>query len=629
MKYHAFISYSHRQDDILGTNLEKALEKFAKPTFKRRALEIFRDANDLSAAADLGNKIKAGLMDSEYFIFMASQASAQSKWCQREVDLWKEHKSMDNFLIALTDGEIVYDEATSDFDWTKTTALPKNLSGAFAGEPLYTDFRTISAKEEQTLKNINFEGKIVHIAATLHKKSIGDMVGEAVKQHKRTMRLRNAAISVLSVLLIIAISASFVAVRQKDKALLSTYIAHSQAQFNQDPTKSLRLAEYAYKFAKQKNLPVKEASEQLIKVFYSGFGFYQKNQVTNFQFQKNTSKSLENNPVYNHIKEIAESINNETPDGFYLGKVEDLYFNSATNQAIYVLSGTEMPFPKIYAINYDTLSGTSQIESAEIKLNGFSGYTAYVQDIEITPDGQYTLLGFANAKAALIDNQAYFNTNIEKNIFKDRSVLKTGTNYPISKVAFVDEATHMLTLSYDTEIKNEFRRNVDSTYYYWKKEPFSYIEIRNSETEHQNSSLDGNYYMKLIGENRDNYFWFHYAQKVYALDTGKFVEFPDAIGADIPEIKTTDGKFSANYKGIFNAEKELLVRLDVDIIDNPGIAYCFSTDNQFFKVSYLDGVQRLFPLNPDVIIDRVNTPEIMGNISDLDQNDKTRFLIKN
>ncbi|WP_334113184.1 hypothetical protein [Paucihalobacter sp.] len=107
------------------------------------------------------------------------------------------------------------------------------------------------------------------------------------------------------------------------------------------------------------------------------------------------------------------------------------------------------------------------------------------------------------------------------------------------------------------------------------------------------------------------------------------MEFPDAIAADIPEIKTTDGKFSANYKGFFNAEKELLVRLDVDIIDNPGIAYCFSTDNQFFKVSYLDGVQRLFPLNPDVIIDRVNTPEIMGNISDLDQNDKTRFLIKN
>ncbi|OIP52004.1 MAG: hypothetical protein COZ75_09630 [Flavobacteriaceae bacterium CG_4_8_14_3_um_filter_34_10] len=628
MKYHAFISYSHRQDDTLGANLEKALEKFAKPTFKRRALQIFRDANDLSAAADLGEKIKTGLLESEYFIFMASQASAQSKWCQREVALWREHKSMDNFLIALTDGDIFYDETTSDFDWTRTTALPKNLSGAFAGEPLYTDFRTLSAKEEQTLKNINFEGKIVHIAATLHKKSIGDMVGEAVKQHKRTIRLRNAAISVLSVLLVIAIIASFIAVRQKDKALLSTYIAHSQAQFNQDPTKSLRLAEYAYEFAKRKNLPVKDASEQLIKVFYSGFGFYQKNLETDFQFQENPSDFLTDNELYKYFKEIAENIKKGIPDGFYLGKAEDFHFNPTTNQAIYLLSGTEMPFPKIYFMQYDTNNGTTQIDSVDIKLDGFSGYTAYVQDIEISPDGKYSLLGFANSKTALIENEAYHDIHIEKNIFKDRSILKTKTNYPVSNVAFSEDATFMVTLSYDTEIENEFRKNVDSTYYYWKKEPFSYMEIRNSETEHQNISLDGNYYMQLTGEEKDPYFWFHYAQKIYFIDHNEIMEFPDAIAADITKINSSDGQFSANYKGVFNAEKELLIRLDVDIIDNPGIALCFSTDNQFLKVSYLGGVQRIFALNPEFIIDRINSTEIMGTISNLDQKDKTRFLIK-
>ena len=136
MKYHAFLSYSHGQDNVLGTSLEKGLEKFAKPAFKRRALEIFRDANDLSAASDLGDKIRNGLKDSEYFICLASQKYAQSKWCQREVDYWLENKSIENFLIVLTEGEILWDEEKNDFDWNVTTAIPKNLSGAFKGEPI-------------------------------------------------------------------------------------------------------------------------------------------------------------------------------------------------------------------------------------------------------------------------------------------------------------------------------------------------------------------------------------------------------------------------------------------------------------------------------------------------------------
>ena len=53
MKYNAFISYSHSEDSTLAPALEKALETFAKPTFKRRALHIFRDGNNLSVSPDL------------------------------------------------------------------------------------------------------------------------------------------------------------------------------------------------------------------------------------------------------------------------------------------------------------------------------------------------------------------------------------------------------------------------------------------------------------------------------------------------------------------------------------------------------------------------------------------------
>ena len=106
MKYNAFISYSQRQDARLASCLETALEKFAKPTFKRRALDIFRDSNDLSASPDLWGKIEEGLDESEYFILLASPKAAQSPWCTKEVDHWLKTKSIDKFLVVLTEGEL-------------------------------------------------------------------------------------------------------------------------------------------------------------------------------------------------------------------------------------------------------------------------------------------------------------------------------------------------------------------------------------------------------------------------------------------------------------------------------------------------------------------------------------------
>ena len=64
MKYNAFISYSHAADSDLAPKLERALEQFAKPAFKRRALKFFRDSNDLSASPDLWGKIEEGLHQS-------------------------------------------------------------------------------------------------------------------------------------------------------------------------------------------------------------------------------------------------------------------------------------------------------------------------------------------------------------------------------------------------------------------------------------------------------------------------------------------------------------------------------------------------------------------------------------
>ena len=626
MKYDAFLSYSHAQDTDLGTSLEKALEKFAKPTFKRRALEIFRDANDLSLASDLGDKIRTGLEDSKYFVCMASQKYAQSKWCGREVDYWLEHKSIDTFIIVLTEGDIYYDEANNDFDWERTTALPKNLSKVFKGEPFYVDFRNLGPKENLNLDNPEFRKRLVLLAATIHGKSVGDMEGEAAKQHKRTMRIRNTAIGVLSILLMIAIGTSIYAVNKKNEALLSTYIANSQGQFNEDPTKALRLAEQAYEFAKRKDFSTEEASEQLIKVFYSGYGFYQDPTLSlpNFSEEEANKPYNPNNPLYSNIFRITDSIGASLPHDEYLSNMSDLFIDEANNSAYFVVTSIAMNFSRIYFINQD-YSGF-QIESTDIVLDGFNGYTAYIQDLDISPDGRFTLLGSANGKSALIENEAYrYRSN--RNIFKDRAILKSSDDFPVSYVSFINDGEYLGVASFESEYVNGIRQDKDRTTYYYRTPPYPYIEMVNTENDYGNMSLDGQYYMETEDEDASPDFWFHYAQVVKTIDDEFIAEFPDAKGTKLTAITSDDGAFLASYQGIFNAHNDLLITLNLDTIDNPGVALVFSKDSRFLKVSYLNGLQRIFSLDPEFIINRINNTPALGKIAPLNAADKERFLI--
>jgi len=300
MRYDAFISYSHSADSELAPSLEEGLEKFAKPTFKRSALRIFRDANDLSASPNLWGTIEAGLAASDYFIFMASPRAAQSKWCQKEAEYWKTHKQVDHFLVVLTEGELVWDDGKQDFDWDKTTALPPNLSGVFEAEPLFVDFRERPAA--LSLDDPDFQQKIVLLAATIHGRTIEDMIGEGVRQHKRTIRIRNAAITLLSLLFVSALLLGVYALQQQsvaeanaqranekaeeaqrqtllaeqqaNQALAKNYLLGSKQNLDVDPTLAMKLAVHAYQFAKQHGIGLKDFKEQLIAAFYRSTHFY-------------------------------------------------------------------------------------------------------------------------------------------------------------------------------------------------------------------------------------------------------------------------------------------------------------------------------------------------------------------
>ena len=151
-KYNAFISFTHIADKETAKALQIALQKFAKPFYKRVALNVFRDEDEIAPGESLSDKIKDSLDNSEYFVLLASPASASNaSWVPREVEYWlekhsstrKDKENPPNFIIVLTDGEIQWNNEDDDFNWNKTTALPDVLKKQFCEEPLYIDFRNI------------------------------------------------------------------------------------------------------------------------------------------------------------------------------------------------------------------------------------------------------------------------------------------------------------------------------------------------------------------------------------------------------------------------------------------------------------------------------------------------------
>jgi MTH538 TIR-like domain (DUF1863) len=132
--YDAFISYSHALDGVLAPALQIGLERFAKPWYRARALRVFRDTTSLSANPGLWSSIEQALASSTWLVLMASPEAARSKWVNREVVWWLEHKSSQRVLVVLTEGEFAWADNGGHGEG-RTAALPPALRGAFPEEP--------------------------------------------------------------------------------------------------------------------------------------------------------------------------------------------------------------------------------------------------------------------------------------------------------------------------------------------------------------------------------------------------------------------------------------------------------------------------------------------------------------
>ncbi len=278
MLYKAFLSYSHAGDGKLAPALQSALHRFAKPWYRLRSLRIFRDKTSLAVSASLWPTIKQALAEAEYFLFIASPEAAQSEWIERELMYWRKRRDSETVLLVLTGGEVVWDPATGDFDWTRTSALPLCMKGFFEYEPLYVDLRWARSTEHLSLTHPRFRDSVAEIAAALHGRAKDELIGDDVQQHRRTKRIVWLVSLGLFALALGTSLAAYIAVQrgelaeqrrqESERRRLHTraqqLIAESRLSIHTAPQRGLLLAVEAYRFSQEaKRTSFAEATETL------------------------------------------------------------------------------------------------------------------------------------------------------------------------------------------------------------------------------------------------------------------------------------------------------------------------------------------------------------------------------
>jgi len=226
-RFDAFISYSRGADAPLAGALQQALHRFDKPWNRLRAVRVFRDDASLAANPRLWGAIERALDASRYLILLASPAAAESVGVAREVRYWLENRSEDDLLIGLTGGELRWVPGEG-IDAAGTTALPAALLERFTTEPRYVDLRWVRDVADLSLRNPRFQDAVAEFASPLRGKPKDVLIGDDVRQHRRTVRLRNSAIVAPTTLFVASVVAAIRALQASREATRERDVARSR-----------------------------------------------------------------------------------------------------------------------------------------------------------------------------------------------------------------------------------------------------------------------------------------------------------------------------------------------------------------------------------------------------------------
>ena len=243
--YDCFLSYARDPDRELAQAVRKGLAGLAKPWYRRRALRVFLDTASLSASPELEASIVEGLERSRFFVLLASPEAATRPWVDHEVAWWREHRASHSFLIADCGADLRWDERLGDF--AADAKVPPSLRGWFAAEPTWTDLSWARTDRDLSLRNAKFSDHVADLAAPVREMSKDALVGEDIRQHRRSLRLAWSAAAALLLLAVAATAAAIIAVTQRHQALVQRDRAQSralaalaEASRSSDPLASLR-----------------------------------------------------------------------------------------------------------------------------------------------------------------------------------------------------------------------------------------------------------------------------------------------------------------------------------------------------------------------------------------------------
>jgi WD40 repeat protein len=246
--YDAFISYGSNDNEDLARSLQRALLTLAKPWYRFRVQRIFLDQAELAAGPDLRADIERALAASRWLILLASPAAAASRWVDTEVSWWLVNNRSDNLIVAATSPDLIWDEDAAD--WAVGAKVPPSLRGALSKQPKFVNLTEAAANKGQTLS----VDTVAEIAAPIRgKKHKSELVGEHLRERRRTRRIVAAAVSLLAVLTAAAVTASVIAVGQRNRAIHQAEVAlsrqlaaTSESQLSTNLRVALLLAAQAY-----------------------------------------------------------------------------------------------------------------------------------------------------------------------------------------------------------------------------------------------------------------------------------------------------------------------------------------------------------------------------------------------
>ena len=147
-RYRAFISYSW-QDKAWGRRLHSWLETYRLPagvpagaSIATRLGRFFRDDDDMPAASDIGEVVRAALDQSDHLIVVCSPRSAMSKWVEAEVQHFRRTGPGRKVFAVVIDGAPnATDPEAECFPPSLRAAGQANALGAMPIEPMGIDVR--------------------------------------------------------------------------------------------------------------------------------------------------------------------------------------------------------------------------------------------------------------------------------------------------------------------------------------------------------------------------------------------------------------------------------------------------------------------------------------------------------